>query len=240
MSLEPVAPETRYTRSGRYNIAYQVVGAGPFDLLWIPGFISNVELAWEEPLLAAFLARLASVSRLIMFDKRGTGLSDRVPLDELPTLEERMEDLVAVLDAVGSERAALFGFSEGGNLAVLFAATLPQRTIALVTAGIFAKRIWSPDYPWAQTPDERAAEIEAMEREWGVDAGAAKLAPSAAHDEGFSRRLATYFRRSASPGAAAAIMRMNTQIDIREVLPTIGVPTLVLHRTHERLDARSG
>jgi len=234
MSLEPVAPETRYTRSGRYNIAYQVVGAGPFDLLWIPGFISNVELAWEEPLLAAFLARLASFSRLIMFDKRGTGLSDRVPLDELPTLEERVEDLIAVLDAVGSERAALFGFSEGGNLAVLFAATLPQRTIALVTAGIFAKRIWSPDYPWAQTPDERAAEIEAMEREWGVDAGAAKLAPSAAHDEGFSRRLATYFRRSASPGAAAAIMRMNTQIDIREVLPTIGVPTLVLHRTHDR------
>lgn len=234
MQIEPVVPQTRYTRSSQYSIAYQVVGDGPFDLLWIPGFVSNVELAWEEPLLASFLTRLASFSRLILFDKRGTGLSDRVPLDALPTLEERMEDLIAVLDAVGSERAALFGASEGGNLAVLFAATFPQRTVALVTAGIFAKRIWSPDYPWAQKPDERAAEIAAMERDWGVDSGVAKLAPSAAHDEGFSRRLAAYFRRSASPGAAAAIMRMNTQIDTREVLPTIRIPTLILHRTDDR------
>ena len=227
-------PKTRYTRSGRYSIAYQVTADGPFDLLWIPGFVSNVELAWEEPLLARFLSRLASFSRLIFFDKRGTGLSDRVPPDELPTLEERMDDLVAVLDAVGSERAALFSHSEGGNLAVLFAATFPQRTIALVTAGIFAKRIWSPDYPWAPKPDERAAEIEATERDWGVDAGATRLAPSASNDEAFARRLATYFQQSASPGAAAALMRMNTQIDIRSVLPTITVPTLVLHRKGDR------
>ena len=234
MPIERVVPQTRYTRSGRYSIAYQVVGDGPFDLLWIPGFVSNVELSWEEPLLARLLMRLASFSRLILFDKRGTGLSDRVPLDELPTLEERMEDLTAVLDAVRSDRAALFGVSEGGNLAVLFAATYPERTLALVTSGFFAKRIWSPDYPWAQRPEERAAEIAAMERDWGVDAGVAKLAPSAAHDEAFSRRLATFFRRSASPGAAVAIMRMNTQIDTREILPTIRVPTLVLHRTGDR------
>jgi class 3 adenylate cyclase len=233
---EAAVPETRYAKSGRYNIAYQVVGTGPFDLLWIPGFVSNVELAWEEPSLARFLHRLASFSRLILFDKRGTGLSDRVPIDELPTLEERLQDLVAVLDAVGSERAALFSHSEGGNLAVLFAATYPQRTIALATAGIFAKRIWSPDYPWAPKPEARAAEIEALERDWGVDAGIANLAPSAAQDEAFARRLATFFRRSASPGAAAALMRMNTQIDIRGVLPIIRVPTLIMHRTGD-LDA---
>jgi class 3 adenylate cyclase len=230
-------PRTQFARSGRYNIAYQIVGDGPFDLLWVPGFVSNVELSWEEPLLARFLQRLASFSRLILFDKRGTGMSDRVPLDELPTLEERMEDLVAVLDAAGSQRAALVSHSEGGNLAILFAATYPQRTIALVTLGVFAKRVWSADYPWAPRWSERAAEIEAMERDWGVDSGVAKIAPSAARDEAFSRRLATYFRRSASPGAAAAVMRMNTEIDIRHILPTIGTPTLVVHRTND-LDAR--
>lgn len=235
--MHNTTPKTRYAKSGRYSIAYRVVGNGPFDLLWIPGFVSNVELAWDEPLLARFLSRLASFSRLIVFDKRGTGLSDRVPIDELPTLEERLDDLVSVLDAVGSERAALFSHSEGGNLAVLFAATYPQRTIALVTAGIFAKRAWSPDYPWAPKPDERAAEIQAIERDWGVDAGVARLAPSAARDEAFGRRLATYFRQSASPGAAAALLRMNTQIDVRDVLPTIRVPTLILHRTGD-LDAR--
>ena len=233
MHAQSVAPTTRYTKSGLYNIAYQVVGTGPFDLLWIPGFVSNVGLAWDEPLLARFLSRLASFSRLILFDKRGTGMSDRVPLDALPTLEERMEDLVAVLDAAGSERAALVSHSEGGNLAVLFAASYPQRTIALATIGIFAKRIWSPDYPWAPKPDARAAEIEAMERDWGNDSGVAKLAPTAARDEAFAHRLATYFRQSASPGAAAAVMRMNTQIDIRHILPTVRVPTLILHRTDD-------
>lgn len=227
-------PRTRYAKSGRYNIAYKVIGDGDLDLLWIPGFVSNVELAWDEPRLAHFLSRLASFSRLILFDRRGTGLSDRVATDELPTLEERMDDLVAVLDAVGSERTALFGHSEGGSLAVLFAATYPKRTIALVTAGIFAKRIWSPDYPWAPTPEKRAADIEATERDWGIDAGLTNLAPSAAHDEAFASRLAAYMRQSASPGAAAALMRMNTQIDIRSILPLIGVPTLVLHRHGDR------
>ena len=151
------------------------------------------------------MARLASFSRLILFDKRGTGLSDRVPLDQLPTLEERMDDVVAVLDAVGSERTALFSHSEGGNLAVLFAATFPQRTIALVTAGIFAKRIWSPDYPWAPTPEHRAAEIEDLERNWPLR-DLAHLPPSAVHDEAFGRRLATYSRQSASSGVGAALL----------------------------------
>ena len=150
-------PETRYAKSGDVNIAYQVVGDGPIDLVYVPGWISNVELDWEEPALAHVLERLASFSRLILFDKRGTGLSDPVPLDRLPTLEERMDDVRAVLDAVGSERAALFGFSEGGLMSVLFAATYPERTTALVLFGVFAKRIWSPDYPWAPTPDELAS-----------------------------------------------------------------------------------
>jgi pimeloyl-ACP methyl ester carboxylesterase len=228
-------PETRYVKSGRYNIAYQVVGEGDLDLLWIHGFVSNVELAWEEPRLASFLSRLASFSRLITFDKRGTGMSDRVSPDELPTLEERMEDVVAVLDAAGSERAALISHSEGGTLATLFAATHPERTIALVTAGVFAKRIWSPDYPWAPKPADRESEIQEIEQgSWGTDADVAHLAPSAARDPAFRARLARYLRRSASPGSAAALIRMNTGIDVRDVLPTIGVPTLILHRTGDR------
>jgi len=234
MQPEASAPETRYARSGPYNIAYQVVGDGPFDLLWIPGFVSNIELAWEEPLLARYLTRLARFSRLILFDKRGAGMSDRVSPDALPTLEERMQDLVVVLDAVGSKRAALLSDSEGGNLATLFAATRPDRTIALVTAGIFAKRIWSPDYPWAPTPEQRARDIEATERDWGGIASMADLAPSVAGDPAIARRIAAYFRRSASPGAAAALLRMNSQIDIRGILPTITVPTLVMHRTGDR------
>jgi pimeloyl-ACP methyl ester carboxylesterase len=227
-------PQTRYVRVDGLNIAYQVVGDGPFDLVHIPGFVSNVELAWEEPLFARFLERLASFSRLILFDKRGTGMSDRVPTAELPTLEQRMDDLTAVLDALGSREAAVFGHSEGGNLAVLFAATYPERTRALVTAGIFAKRVWSPDYPWAPTPEQRASTIEELERDWGGSSWLVDLVPSSADDHAFRQRLATYFRRSASPGAAAALFRMNTEIDIRAVLPTIRVPTLVLHRVGDR------
>jgi class 3 adenylate cyclase len=227
-------PETGYTKSGSLNIAYQVVGDGPLDLVYVAGWISNVELAWEEPTYARFLRRLASFSRLITFDKRGTGLSDPVPLNALPTLEERMDDLRAVLEAVGSERAALFGHSEGGNMSVLFAAAHPERTVALVTFGIFAKRIWSPDYPWAPTPEAREQAIEQLERDWGAHMDLAELAPSA--DGAFKRRLATYLRRSASPGAAVALLRMNTEIDTRAVLPTIRVPTLVIHRTGD-LDA---
>ena len=208
-----------------------MVGEGPLDLLWIAGFVSNVELAWEEPLLARYFNRLARFSRLILFDKRGTGLSDRVPRSELPSLEERMDDVLAVLEAAGSERAAVMGHSEGGNLAVLYAATHPERVDALVTSGIFAKRRWSPDYPWAETPEQRERYIAGLETRWGSDSDIERIAPSAARDPAFAKRLATYFRQSASPGDAAALLRMNTEIDIRAVLPTISVPTLVLHRT---------
>jgi pimeloyl-ACP methyl ester carboxylesterase len=143
------SPETRYAKSGDVNIAYQVAGDGPFDLIWVPGWVSNVEGSWEVPEYAHFLERLASFSRLILFDKRGTGLSDRVSNDNLPTLEVRMDDVRAVLDAVDSEQAAVFGASEGGNLSILFTATYPQRVRALVLNAVYAKRIWSPDYPWA-------------------------------------------------------------------------------------------
>jgi class 3 adenylate cyclase len=179
-------------------------------------------------------AGLASFFRLILFDKRGTGLSDRVPTERLPTLEERMDDVRAVLDAAGSQRAALFGISEGGNLAMVFAASHPERTAALVTCGVFAKRVWSADYPWAPMPEQRALEIEEMEQEWGTDANVSHYAPSVANDAAFRERLATYLRRSASPGDAVALYRMNTQIDVRAVLPTIRVPTLCLHRAGDR------
>jgi len=225
-------PETRYAKSGDLNIAYQVLGEGPFDLVYVPGWISNVELMWEEPAHAHLLRRLASFSRLILFDKRGTGLSDAVPLDRLPTLEERMDDVRAVMDAAGSQRAALFGSSEGGLMSVLFAATYPERTRALTALAIYAKRIWSPDYPWAPAPQARAAEIESIEESWGGEMDISDLAPSA--DEAFRRRAVAYLRRSASPGAAVALLRMNTQIDVRDVLPTIRVPTLVLHRVGDR------
>ncbi len=229
-----MTPKTHYAKSGDVHIAYQVVGQGPFDLVYIPGWVSHVELAWEEPNLARFLARLASFSRLIVFDKRGTGLSDRVPIDKLPTLEERMDDLTVVMDAVGSKRAALFGFSEGGNLAALFAAMHPERTRALVLAHTFASRIWSPEYPWAPTPEQREEEYRLVEREWGEMMDLAHYVPSKTRDLELSKSLATYFRRAASPGAAVALLRMNTQVDIRSILPTIRVPTLVMHRTGDQ------
>src|SRR4029450_4567791 len=192
-------PKTQYTRSGDLHIAYQVVGQGRLDLVYVPGWVSHVELAWEEPTLASFLRRLASFSRPILFDKRGPGLSDRVPNDKLPTLEERIDDLRAVMDAVDSERAAIFGFSEGGNLSAFFAATYPERTKALVLFGTFAKRIWSSDYPWAPKPQDREREAETLEREWGELMDLEYYVPSKAGDQAFLRRLATHLRRSGAP-----------------------------------------
>jgi pimeloyl-ACP methyl ester carboxylesterase len=186
---------------------------------------------WDEPQYERFLNRLASFSRLTVFDKRGTGLSDPVPLDHLPTLEQRMDDVGAVMDAVGSERAAVFGNSEGGQMSLLFAATYPERTVALVTQGTFAKRLWSPDYPWAPTPEAREQDIRDLEASW-ADLDVTTLVPSA--DDAFKRRLAAYFRRSTSPAVGAAFLRMNTQADLRAVLPTIRVPALVIHRTDDR------
>ena len=212
-------PTTRYVRSGDANIAYQVVGSGPFDLIWVPGWISNVEVSWEVPEYARFLDRLASFSRLILFDKRGTGLSDPVSVDHLPGLEQRMDDVRAVLDAVGSTNAAVFGASEGGNLSILFAASYPERVRALVLAAVYAKRLWSPDYPWAPTPEERARHSVEVEQNWSGDMDLAQMAPGALGDPALLRRITTFFRRSASPGAAAALLRMNTAIDTRSERP---------------------
>jgi predicted ATPase/pimeloyl-ACP methyl ester carboxylesterase/DNA-binding CsgD family transcriptional regulator len=228
--------ETRYARSGDVSIAYQVVGHGPLDVVFVMGWVSHLDWFWQEPRFAHFLRRLAGFSRLILFDKRGTGLSDRAV--ELPTLEQRMDDVRAVMDAVGSERAALLGISEGGPLCALFAASYPERTRALVMIGSFPRRLWATDYPWGSSIEERNRFVEEIERGWGSIAWAARdlerRAPSVARDERFVRWWATYLRMSASPGAAAALVRMNSQIDIRQVLPAIRVPTLVVHRTGDQ------
>ena len=222
-------PETKYARSGDINIAYQVIGEGNIDLVYVPGWVSNVEYNWEEPHLKRFLLRLASFSRLIIFDKRGTGLSDPAP--ELPTLEKRMDDVRAVMDAVESRRAVLLGVSEGGTMCALFAATYPERTRGIILYGSYAKRIWSPDYPWGPTLAERQKFFDLINEGWGGEVDAETLAPSMANDKSFKQWWATYLRRSASPSMAIALAKMNTDIDIRNILPTIHVPTLILHRT---------
>jgi len=225
------APEVRYAKSGAVNIAYSVVGEGPRDVVLVPGFISHLELDWEEPRYERFLRRLASFSRLIMFDKRGTGLSDRP--GGLPDLETRMDDVRAVMDAAGSERAALFGYSEGGPMACLFAATYPHRTTALVLYGTYAKRRDpDADYPWAPTWGERQRYAEEVELEWGHESDLGTMAPAA--DEALTRWWRARARAAASPGAARDLILMNSQIDIRNVLPAIGVPTLVIHRSGDR------
>lgn len=230
----PHIPETRYARSGDVNIAYQVLGDAPLDLVFVMGWVSHLEYFWTEPSFARFLRHLASFSRLILFDKRGTGLSDRVPLDRLPTLEERMDDVRAVLDAVGSERAAILGISEGGPMSALFAATYPEKTSALVMIGTYAKRIWAPDYPWAPTPEGREQFFREMQNCWGGPVGIEERAPSKVADAQFREWWATYLRMGASPGAAVALTRMNAEIDVRNVLPTVRVPALVLHRAGDR------
>lgn len=229
--LSAFKPETRYARSGDVNIAYQVVGEGDIDIVFVMGWVSHLEYFWELPQFAGFLNRLASFSRLILFDKRGTGLSDRVPLNELPTLEQRMDDVRAVMEAVGSERAVLMGVSEGGPMCSLFAATYPEKTTALVMIGTYAKRIQDKDYPWAPTAEQREAFFELMQRDWGQPVGIEERAPSMANDESFRNWWATYLRMGASPGAAVALTKMNAEIDVRNVLPSIRVPTLVLHRS---------
>jgi pimeloyl-ACP methyl ester carboxylesterase len=226
-----MSSETRYARSGDIHIAYQVVGEGELDLVFVPGWVSNVELVWEEASARRFLERLASFSRLVLFDKRGTGLSDPVSDDQLPTMEQRMDDVRAVMDAAHMQSAALFGVSEGVPMSALFAATYPERTTALVLYGGYAKRRYSGDYPWAPTPEERQVFFDAIERQWGGVVDLGELAPSVAGDERFKQWWATYLRRSASPMRALALARMNTEIDIRSILPTIRVPTLILHRS---------
>ena len=223
-------PETRYARSGEVDIAYQVLGDGPVDLVFVMGWVSHLEYFWKEPSFARFLRRLASFSRLILFDKRGTGLSDRVPIAQLPSLELRMDDVRAVMEAVGSRQAAICGVSEGGPLAALFAATYPEKTLALVMIGTYAKRVRDESYPWGPTLEEREAFFEEIHRRWGGPVGIEIRAPSMAADPKFRDWWATYLRMGASPGAAIALTKMNAEIDVRQVLGSIRVPTLVLHR----------
>lgn len=233
-------PETRYVQSGDVTIAYQVTGDGPLDLLIVPGFISHLEHAWEDASYTRFLQQLASFSRLIRFDKRGTGLSDRIA--EVPTLEERMDDVRAVMDAVGSKSAALFGISEGGPMSVLFAATFPERTSALILYGSIAKGAWAKDYPWGPKPDaDWERWLESWRKEWGGPVGIEHWGPSAAHDERFRQWWAKYLRLGASPNAVIRLWRMNHLIDVRAILPTIHVPTLVLHRSGDQaVDVEQG
>ncbi|HEV8646505.1 MAG TPA: adenylate/guanylate cyclase domain-containing protein [Burkholderiales bacterium] len=225
-------PETRYAKSGDVNIAYQVAGKGPPDLVLVPGWVSNIDVFWEQPAFARFLTRLASFSRLILFDKRGTGLSDRVA--DMPSLEVRMDDVRAVMDGVGSERAALFGYSEGGPMCALFAGTYPTRTAALIMAGSYARKTAAPDYPWGPTREQFHASIDQAEHDWGGPVRIDELCPSMAADERFRQWWGHLLRASASPAAAAILQRMNAQIDIRHVLPAIHVPTLILHSVNDR------
>jgi len=227
-------PVTQYAKSGDLSIAYQVIGDGPLDLVLVPGWVSNIELFWEEPSCAHFLRRLSSFARLILFDKRGTGMSDRLSVTELPMLEERMDDVRAVMDAVGSERAALYGYSEGGPMCALFAATYPERTLAVIADGSFARRIRTADYPWGITKDQYDRFLEEIAVGWGGPVGLAARAPSMVDDQRFSDWWARFLRMSASPAAVLALTRMNLEIDIRHILPAIRVPALFLHRVGDQ------
>jgi pimeloyl-ACP methyl ester carboxylesterase len=227
-------PETRYVKSGDAHIAYQVVGDGPVDLIIVRGYISHVEVAWESPALASFYRRLASFCRLILFDKRGTGLSDRVPEDRLPTLEQRMDDMRAVMEAVGSERAALLGASEGGPMCLLFAATYPERTVGLLLWGCFARYDWRRSfigrYWGGETVDDA---LDRLEREWGDGGDLAAMAPSLAGDDAARRAWGRAQRLAATPTAARALLRMMLDVDVRPLLPAIRVPVVILHRVGE-------
>jgi pimeloyl-ACP methyl ester carboxylesterase len=217
-------PETRYAKSGDVHIAYQVFGEGPLNLVFVPPFFSNVEGWWDEPDYTRALVRLGSYAKVLIFDKRGTGLSDRVA--ELPGLEQRIDDLRAVMDAVGMEQAALIGISEGGSMAALFAATYPSRCRALVLIGAYAR--FSSFMP----SEEALAEFfKYTEHGWGSGASVHRFAPTRANDPVFQRWWGRHERSGASPAAAAALMRMNSQIDISDIVSTIRVPTLVVHRT---------
>jgi class 3 adenylate cyclase len=225
--------DVRYARSGDVSIAYQVVGDGPIDLVLVYGWISHLDALWTSPLIEPALKRLASFSRLIHFDKRGTGLSDRVP--DLPSLEVRMDDVRAVMDAAGSKRAALLGVSEGVPMSLLFAATYPDRTSHLVLYGGMARSTATEDYPWAPYPEAVEMNLDYAETYWGTGWTLDVFAPTLADDEGFVNWWRTFERQSASPSAVAQLVKMFSDIDVRHVLPAIRVPTLLIHRKGDRV-----
>ena len=227
-----MVPSTKYARSGDISIAYQVFGAGPVDLVVVPGWVSNIDAFWEEPTFARFFQRLGSFARVILFDKRGTGLSDRVT--DTPMLEERMDDVRAVMDAVGSKRAALLGYSEGGPMCMLFAVTYPERTEALITVGSYARMASAPDYPFGRTPKQQQDLLDSIRERWGEPIGIDVRVPSLAKDDRFLAFWAKYLRASGSPTTVHALTRMNYEIDVRHVLPSIRVPTLLLHPARDR------
>lgn len=227
-------PPTHYAESpDGTNIAYQVHGDGPLDLVFVSGFVSHVELFWEEPAIARFLRRLTSFSRLVFFDKRGQGLSDR--LGRPPTLEETMDDLKAVMDAAGVGRAAILGVSEGGPMSALFAATHPDRVSSLVLYGTFARMTKAPDFPQGVSPERLDAWAQLVREEWGGAVAVDLWAPSTAGDPEFERWWARLLRQGTSPAGAIELMNLYKEIDVRAVLPAIGVPTLVLHRRDDRM-----
>ena len=228
-------PTTRYARSGDLNIAYQVFGAGPPDIVLVPGFISHVEFAWHEPLLARFLRKLSAFTRVIAFDKRGMGLSDRDPRRETPSLAERTDDIAAVMDAAGCPRAALLAWSEGGPASLLFAHSAPERVAALMLVGTTVRFTAGADFPEGIPRDMLELFIDTMRQDWGTGVGFELYAPSMADDERMRSWWASYQRFASSPGAVAASLRMHLDIDVRHLLPDIAVPTLIIHRTHDML-----
>lgn len=223
----------RYTQSDGLNIAYQITGSGTTDLVLVAGFVSHLMLDWTERRHAHFLHRLGTFSRLVRFDKRGTGMSDRPP--GLPDLETRMDDVRAVLDAARSERAVLFGYSEGGPMSILFAATHPERVAALVLYSSYARRIWTPDYPWGFRAEERERYAQQLEQDWAWEADMRHMCPNA--DDELARWWGERCRAATSPGAARALIEMNSLVDVRDVLGAVRAPTLVLHRRDD-IDSR--
>jgi pimeloyl-ACP methyl ester carboxylesterase len=229
-----VGPETRYALSGDVHIAYQVVGDGPFDLIFVPGFVTHVELQWRLPGMGGFLNWLGSVSRLIRFDKRGTGMSD--PVSGAPSLETRMDDVRAVMDAVGSRRAAFYGLSEGAAMSILFAATYPDRTAALVLRSCSPRTMWAPDFPWGRREEVYRREVDQALRVFASRAEAREAVRALGmQNEDEVEAFIDYVRYSASPGMLGALYRMNKEIDIRPVLPAVSVPTLVLHGSEDQV-----
>ena len=226
--------ETRYARSGDVNIAYQVVGDGPFDLVFVPGYVTHLELQWKIRSFAPFLEELASFARLIRFDKRGTGLSDRV--SGIPTLEERMDDVRAVMDAAGSQRAAFYGLSEGAAMSILFAATYPERTAALVVRSAFPRSRWAHDYPWGRSDEDYERDVDRALQAFGPPEQAREsLRALGEFTDEETDAFLEMIRFGASPGAVEALHRMNREIDVRHVLPAVRVPTLILRGTEDRL-----